>query len=85
MAEVADIVVVGAGTAGLCVAVEAARRGLQVDLVEASDQVGGTLRVWPDTSAQPAHAYRQGLGSMIIPIFTFRTSCGSGVGTGISG
>ncbi|MEU4568909.1 FAD-dependent oxidoreductase [Micromonospora sp. NPDC023956] len=45
MSEDADLLVVGAGTAGLPVAIEAARAGLRVELVDAADDIGGTLRV----------------------------------------
>ncbi len=38
-----DLVVVGAGTAGLPAAIFGARRGLRVLAVEKSHQVGGTL------------------------------------------
>lgn len=40
-----DLVVVGAGPAGLMTAIFAADRGLSVCLVEASDAVGGALRI----------------------------------------
>jgi fumarate reductase flavoprotein subunit len=40
-----DVVVVGAGTAGLACAIEAAERGARVAVVEKSDSVGGTLHV----------------------------------------
>lgn len=40
-----DLVVVGAGNAGLCVAFEAARGGLHVTVIETSDVLGGTLAV----------------------------------------
>jgi succinate dehydrogenase/fumarate reductase flavoprotein subunit len=40
-----DVLVVGAGPAGLCVAIEAARGGLRVSLIEATEVVGGTLHV----------------------------------------
>ena len=43
MATVWDLVVVGAGTAGLPAAIFAARRGMRVLTVEKSHQVGGTL------------------------------------------
>ena len=43
MNERFDLVVVGAGTAGMPAAMEAATRGLKVALVEKSDRVGGTL------------------------------------------
>ncbi len=43
MNERFDLVVVGAGTAGVPAAMEAATRGLKVALVEKSDRVGGTL------------------------------------------
>ncbi|GAA1933623.1 FAD-dependent oxidoreductase [Nocardioides hwasunensis] len=47
-----DLLVVGAGTAGLAAAVEAAARGLTVTVVEQADQVGGTLwRSWAQMSA----------------------------------
>ncbi|WP_431919044.1 FAD-dependent oxidoreductase [Micromonospora wenchangensis] len=45
MAEDADVLVIGAGTAGLPCAVEAARAGLRVELIEADADIGGTLRV----------------------------------------
>ncbi|MFD4668753.1 FAD-dependent oxidoreductase [Lentzea sp. NPDC058450] len=47
-----DLLVVGAGTAGLPAAIEAARAGLKVTVVEQSDQAGGTLwRSWAQMSA----------------------------------
>lgn len=42
-AQYYDLVVVGAGSAGIATALAAARRGLQVALVEAQQTVGGTL------------------------------------------
>lgn len=42
-ATVADVVVVGAGNAGLCAAVEAAEQGLSVVLLEGAEILGGTL------------------------------------------
>lgn len=45
MNDEVDVLVVGAGAAGLCVAIEAARAGMRVSIVEATDAVGGTLRV----------------------------------------
>ena len=51
MTEV-DLVMVGAGTAGLPAAIEAAEQGLRTLVVEASDQLGGTLwRSWAQMSA----------------------------------
>jgi len=47
-----DLVVVGAGTAGLPAAIEAAAHGLRVTVIEKSDQPGGTLwRSWAQLSA----------------------------------
>lgn len=43
MSERFDLVVVGAGTAGMPAAMTAAERGLKVLLVEKSDRIGGTL------------------------------------------
>jgi phytoene dehydrogenase-like protein len=40
----ADAIVVGAGASGLVCALELARRGLSVQVLEASDQVGGRVR-----------------------------------------
>ncbi|GHH69249.1 flavocytochrome c [Streptosporangium violaceochromogenes] len=45
MTASADVLVVGAGTAGLTCAIEAARAGLRVDLVDAGSDIGGTLQV----------------------------------------
>src|SRR5664279_1007141 len=39
-----DLIVVGAGVSGLVAAVELQRRGLSVQMVEASDDVGGRVR-----------------------------------------
>ncbi|MGC5015832.1 FAD-dependent oxidoreductase [Streptosporangium sp. DT93] len=48
----ADLVVVGAGTAGLPAAIEAAAHGLRVTVVEKGDRPGGTLwRSWAQLSA----------------------------------
>lgn len=48
----ADLVIVGAGTAGLPAAIEAAAHGLRVTVVEQADQVGGTLwRSWGQLAA----------------------------------
>lgn len=47
-----DVIVVGAGTAGLTAAAEAAEAGLRVTVIEQTDQVGGTLwRSWAQMSA----------------------------------
>ncbi|MDF0543649.1 FAD-dependent oxidoreductase [Sphingobium sp. H39-3-25] len=43
MSQPFDVIVVGAGTAGVPAAVAAAERGLRVALVEAADDIGGTL------------------------------------------
>jgi fumarate reductase flavoprotein subunit len=45
MAELWDVAVVGAGTAGIPVALFAAGRGARVILVEAADVIGGTLHL----------------------------------------
>jgi fumarate reductase flavoprotein subunit len=48
----ADVVIVGAGTAGLAAAIEAARLGLRVTILEQSERTGGTLwRSWAQMSA----------------------------------
>lgn len=41
----ADVVVIGAGTAGLCAAIQAAREGLKVCLVEMTDRLGGMMTI----------------------------------------
>ena len=43
------VVVVGAGIAGLAAAAGLSERGVVVDLVEATDYVGGRVGGWPDT------------------------------------
>lgn len=43
MSKVFDVIVVGAGTAGVPAAVTAAERGLRVALIEAAADIGGTL------------------------------------------
>lgn len=40
-----DVAVLGAGTSGLCAAIEAAREGMQVVLIEGSDRLGGIMSV----------------------------------------
>ncbi len=40
-----DVIIVGAGTAGTPAALEAAARGLSVALIEAADEIGGTLHL----------------------------------------
>lgn len=45
MSHLHDLIVVGAGTAGMPCAIEAAQAGARVLVVEKSDQVGGTLHV----------------------------------------
>jgi fumarate reductase flavoprotein subunit len=40
-----DVIVIGAGTAGIPAAIEAASRGLTVALVEAANDIGGTLHL----------------------------------------
>jgi fumarate reductase flavoprotein subunit len=47
-----DLVVIGAGTAGLPAAIEAAGQGLRVAVIEKADRIGGTLwRSWAQLSA----------------------------------
>jgi fumarate reductase flavoprotein subunit len=45
MDEVFDVVVIGAGTAGLATAIFSAQRGARVLLLEAAPDIGGTLHV----------------------------------------
>ena len=40
-----DVIVAGAGTAGMPVAIYAARRGARVLVIELADRAGGTLHV----------------------------------------
>ncbi|OLF14092.1 hypothetical protein BLA60_02705 [Actinophytocola xinjiangensis] len=50
--EQVDLLIIGAGTAGLPAAIEAARHGLKVTVLEQADQTGGTLwRSWAQLSA----------------------------------
>jgi len=50
--EHSGLLIVGAGTAGLPAAIEAARQGLRVTVVEQADQVGGMLWCsWAQLSA----------------------------------
>ena len=56
-----DLVVVGAGAGGMCAALVAALEGLDVTLIEASDQVGGTTStsagtLWVPGNTQGARA-----------------------------
>ncbi len=53
-----DVIVVGAGTAGLPAAITAADRGAHVALIEASDAIGGTLR-WSNGELSAAGTIRQ--------------------------
>src|SRR5215475_4697812 len=41
----ADVVVIGAGVAGVVAAREASARGARVTVIDASDQIGGTARI----------------------------------------
>lgn len=49
--QVPRVVVVGAGIAGLAAAAGLSERGVSVDVVEASEYVGGRVGGWPDTLA----------------------------------
>lgn len=56
--EIFDVIVVGAGTAGLPAAICAANRGANVLLIEAADDVGGTLH-WSSAQMSAARARLQ--------------------------
>lgn len=45
--ETADVVVVGAGPAGLAAAITAARKGLQVKLIDTNNKIGGVMAYCP--------------------------------------
>jgi succinate dehydrogenase/fumarate reductase flavoprotein subunit len=60
--EVADLVVVGAGAAGMTAALVAARHGLRVVLCEATEQVGGTTATSAGTLWIPGNRHGQAAG-----------------------
>jgi len=81
---VADVIVIGAGAAGLAAAAELARHGRSVLLLEARDRIGG--RIW--TRHEPGLAVPVELGAEFIhghaPL-TRRLLAAAGVGTIDSG
>jgi monoamine oxidase len=50
MSTSADVIVVGAGAAGLAAAAELGRAGLRVTLLEARDRIGGRIFTQTDPS-----------------------------------
>ena len=54
----ADVVVVGAGLAGLCAALPLVEAGLDVLVLEASDAVGGRVRTDRVHSLQPDRGFQ---------------------------
>jgi thioredoxin reductase len=67
----AELAIVGGGPAGLAAGIEAARRGVQVTLVDLGDQPGGAL-------ALQTHRY-DGLAGMAIGALLWRTAEAAGV------
>lgn len=67
----AELAIVGGGPAGLAAAIEAARRGVQVTLVDLGDRPGGAL-------ALQTHAY-DGLAAMAIGALLWRAAESAGV------
>jgi thioredoxin reductase len=67
----AELAIVGGGPAGLAAGIEAARRGVQVTLIDLRDQPGGAL-------ALQTHRY-DGLAGMAIGALLWRTAEAAGV------
>jgi hypothetical protein len=61
----ADVVVIGAGMAGIGAAVAAARENLRVCLVEASNQIGGVMAVCPGMPIGAAYPCGQTVGGIL--------------------
>jgi hypothetical protein len=61
----ADVVVVGAGMAGIGAAVAAARENLRVCLVEASNKIGGVMAVCPGMPIGAAYPCGQTVGGIL--------------------
>lgn len=59
-----NVVIIGAGVAGLAAALELQKRGCDVSILEATGRVGGRVRSWyPDGPDGPVHEF----GAMRIP------------------
>ena len=65
--DAADVVVVGAGVAGVAAAVEASARGARVVVIDAADHIGGTARISGGgmcIAGSPVAAARKSLGGV---------------------
>jgi succinate dehydrogenase/fumarate reductase flavoprotein subunit len=67
MPKIYDLIIVGAGTAGMPCAIEAAARGRQVLVIEKADRVGGTLPLTGGhmSAGGTQHQHREGIQDSI--------------------
>ena len=61
--EVADVLIVGGGTAGFGAAVAAGRKGLEVILLEATSKIGGVMAFCPGMPWGAAYPVDKIIGS----------------------
>jgi phytoene dehydrogenase-like protein len=95
MSPTSDVVVIGAGIAGLVAAYNISRTGKSVQVLEARDRIGG--RAWTDESlgfpvelgcmaihgyveGNPVRKYARDLGLVSVAITIFLSFMSSGVG-----
>ena len=82
MNKVWDVLIVGAGTTGIPAAIFASKRGANVLIIDAADDIGGTLHLSSGSFSAAGSSFQKTKGIVDTPLDHFNESMEINHGTG---